>query len=664
MDSAVNFLIRQHIYMEFAKSTRYKISLWLLFLILFITISDATPVFSKTTKEVFPAYSKIQNNILFWEKIYSVYSTHDGVVHDRNDLSKVYSILHFYDQRLPGASRLNRAIMEKAKKKYARILTKLGKGSTPTTKDERRIASLFKGISSKKNMHNAAGEIRVQRGMKERFEKGFRHSGKYITKIRRILRSYNVPTELAYLPHVESSFNVEAYSKHGAAGIWQFTRSTGKEFMTINSLIDERRDPFLATHAAAKFLKRNHAMLGSWPLAITAYNYGPSGMKRALKDKGSYERIFASYKKGRFKFAARNFYSEFLAAKNIAKRMEHNPRITQEPPLATHSFRLQGYVHVHHISNHFRLGTDTLQKLNPSLRNPIISGEKYIPKGYLLKVPSGTKNKRLLASLPHSIFQDQQKRSKFYRVRKGDTAGSIARAHKISVKKLSHANNLNSSVMVYVGQKLRIPSSSSSFSRRNQVLVLSNTSKLKKRDAPSQPLKISQLPIFKNTKKNPPSHMYQPLPFNVAIKHLQVTSLSDQSGVSVGTITVQPGESLAIYAEWLQTSRQRLRKVNKLDSGAIIHPEQQITIPFESITRLEFENKRIDYHQETEKDFYTSFQITGLKMYKVSAGDTLWDLCNNKFDLPYWLLKKYNSDVNINRLAANQKLNVPIIEAL
>ena len=102
-------------------------------------------------------------------------------------------------------------------------------------------------------------------------------------EIKRLFRAYNLPEELAYLPHVESSFNFKAYSKYGAAGIWQFTRETGKRYLTIDHTRDERLDPILAAHAAAKYLKNSYDALNNWPLALTSYNYGLSGMLRAVE---------------------------------------------------------------------------------------------------------------------------------------------------------------------------------------------------------------------------------------------------------------------------------------------------------------------------------------------------------------------------------------------
>jgi len=94
------------------------------------------------------------------------------------------------------------------------------------------------------------------------------------------------------LAHVESSFDVTASSKAGAAGMWQFTRATGKKYLTVNRVLDERRDPIRASEAAAKLLKQNYERLRNWPMALTAYNHGVAGVLRAKEAMGTYEALF------------------------------------------------------------------------------------------------------------------------------------------------------------------------------------------------------------------------------------------------------------------------------------------------------------------------------------------------------------------------------------
>ena len=104
------------------------------------------------------------------------------------------------------------------------------------------------------------------------------------------------PSELVALASVESGFSARVRSSAGALGIWQFTRSTGREFLKITRYRDDRLDPARSTQAAAELLQSNYQALGSWPLAITAYNYGTAGMERAASEFGSdYVKIVQNY---------------------------------------------------------------------------------------------------------------------------------------------------------------------------------------------------------------------------------------------------------------------------------------------------------------------------------------------------------------------------------
>ncbi len=403
----------------------------------------------------FPLFPAISKNVQFWEKIYAVYSLKQAVIHDSEDLSRIYQVVSLVDLEAPGAQQQNAAIHKQACDKYRSILTKLA-DQPPGSPEEQRVATLFSGKNARQEMAIAAGNVRSQSGQKERFLSGVVISGTYLPEIRNIFRSYGLPEELAYLPHVESSFNIKAYSRIGAAGLWQFTRETGKQYLTIDYTIDTRLDPIAATHAAAKYLAHSFRSLNSWPLAITSYNYGLGGMMRAVNEEGTYERIFTNYNKGYFKFASRNFYSEFLAARNVAKYLEKN--IGGRAPEAKYRYlTLPDFAHIQEISGHFALPVGMIAELNPALRPPVISGEKLIPKGYTLRLPAESKTNQPIASPPPSIFRNEQKSSLSHLVRKGDTANSIARLHNISVKNLQQANNLDQFASIRLGQSLRIP---------------------------------------------------------------------------------------------------------------------------------------------------------------------------------------------------------------
>ena len=155
-----------------------------------------------------------------------------------------------------------------------------------------------------------------------RFAEGLLRSVEHLSEMERIFAAAGLPRELVLLPHIESSFNNKAYSKAGAAGIWQFMPATGKRFMRIDNRVDERLNVRLSTIAATKLLRENYEELGTWPLAITAYNHGANGMKQAVEAVGTndFGTIVQRYEGPMFGFASKNFYAEFLAAIEVIKQ--------------------------------------------------------------------------------------------------------------------------------------------------------------------------------------------------------------------------------------------------------------------------------------------------------------------------------------------------------
>ena len=419
----------------------------------------------------FPVYKVIEPNVRFWEKVYGTYTSRQGVLHDKDNLDIIYTMVNLVDWNTPGASRINNKLVKLARQHYKKILSGLSKGIKPKTREEKRIAALFKR-SGHPSYRRARDNIRLQIGQKDRFLAGVIRSGAYMPAIKRILRSKGMPLELAYLPHVESSFNPKAHSKASAVGLWQFTKSTGRDYMVINDVVDERYDIYLSSVAAAKFLGKNHQQLHSWPLALTAYNYGRAGMVRAQRQYGSYEKIFKSHNTKLFKFASRNFYSEFVAALRVARRLEKDPAIIKDRPWANATIRLSGFAAVKDLRKYFGVSRQDFARLNPALRKPVLEGKKYAPRGYLLRLPATKTIRNRLQKIPAGLFHSNQIKDRVYTVKKGDTAAAIARRHKISLKELSRANHLNSKATIRVGRKLKIPSHGVSAAADSQVKVI------------------------------------------------------------------------------------------------------------------------------------------------------------------------------------------------
>lgn len=603
---------------------------------------------AKETRELFPLYSEIEPNVNFWKDIYSKYSLSQGVIHDKTHLKIVYEIINLQPRSKVGSRRINRNRIKKAKRKYRNLLDRVITEKPITTEEANKIENLFGKNPDIPTLLIAKNSIRFQRGQKDRFKKGIMRSREYLEEIQSIFRSYNLPEDLAYLPHVESSFNYNAYSKFGAAGIWQFTYSTGRRFMKVNYTVDERLDPIRASHGAAKLLKSNYKKLGSWALALTAYNHGATAMLRAKKKMGNYPNIFKDYNGRRFKFASRNFYPEFIAAKEIAKNSEHYfGKIAQKVPQPTKEFVIKSFIPLTKLTKHLKIDLRIIKKHNRGLRRPVFRGQKYIPKGYRLRLPAKPGIEKLVLNIPNSYYFPKQKRSRFYSVRKGDAASVIARRHGIKLQELIWANNLNYRARIYAGQNLRIPTP-------QDIVTLTAKYKIKpeeKKTSSSATSTQEILPEQKDSEINP----------FVVTGNIRIKRVFKSKGKLFGVIQVETVETLGHYSSWLKVSTQSIRVLNGLSFRKNIHLDDQIIIPLHQVSQDWFEEKRYDFHKEFEEDFFNAYAIEGVSIYKIKRGDNIWMLCKEKFELPVWLIKKYNLSTNLNRLQLDQKIRVPNI---
>ena len=666
--------------------------------------------------DAFPVYDSIRHNVSFWEKIYTQYSTTQGVIHDKRNLGIIYDVIELKDRNRHGSRKINQSRIKTANKKYQRILAKLARGETPIEPEEQRVAALFGTEAKPADFQAAMRNLRCQVGQKDPFRQGLIRSGAYLEEIIQIFRDYGLPVDLAYLPHVESSFNPKAYSKFGAAGIWQFTRSTGKQYMTVDYAVDERRDPIISSRAAARLLKRNFKKFQNWPMAITAYNHGVSGMLRAQRRKGSYEAIFNEYRSRSFKFASRNFYSEFLAAREVARNYrQHFGEPVLDKPLSSETVVLAGYGSLPEIARQLNLELGDLAELNPALRNPVLLGQKYVPRGFQLRLPAQSDRdwQSMIAELAPKIYRNHQKRSRIYTVRKGDTAGEIARMHGVNLNDLIAANNLDSRATIYLEQNLRIPlpgekrpvlaglksenakPEAVSVSRAPEPQAETSAPEPETLEArietpgPEQPPLLSRLDFdsieSKRIVEDAPADMrpknreteekltadhrvQQPSPDkllrdpDVVQAKLGVEHLRRHQGRLTGSIQVEVEETLGHYAEWLGISAGEIRRLNGFKYGKPIRINESIMIPLHRVTKEEFEEKRFEFHENLAEDFFAIFRVEKVQTYIIKRGDNIWTLSKDQFEVPLWLIKKYNVHLDFDALVPSQKLLIPIIE--
>lgn len=266
----------------------------------------------------FPNLSCLRENVGFWKRVYAEVDTNEALIHDRDDLDKVYATV-----RLGGSEHQRQQSIRMLKEHYRNAIRSLvQKIDSPKTwnQTERSVAKFFRPSELTRSRLVQAGEnVRVQQGLKSRFNAGVQRSLQYLPTIKSIIRQQKLPLDIAYLPHVESSFVNYAKSKVGAVGLWQIMPATMQMLMGRNA-VNKRTEPQIATVAATKLLKQNYQATGSWPLALTAYNHGLSGVLRAVRSTKSNDlcKIIERYDSPSFRFASSNFYAQFLAARQVA----------------------------------------------------------------------------------------------------------------------------------------------------------------------------------------------------------------------------------------------------------------------------------------------------------------------------------------------------------
>lgn len=352
-----------------------------------------------TGSETFPVPAAIQPNVDFWRHVYGIWGRGKVAIHDNRHLGVVYEVIALPGPIQEGYTESQRELIKSHSSAYAERLRQLEErvrlGASLNSTEKALLAKFDKG-PGREALYGAAERVRTQRGLRERFRRGIEISGRYDEIFRDIMRSHGVPEDLAYLPHVESSFQTNARSSVGAAGVWQFMPGTGRMFMTVNDSIDDRLDPIIAAEGAARYLSQAHSRLGSWPLAITSYNHGQGGMANARAQFGDdIGRIVKDYQGPYFGFASRNFYAEFIAAREVTRNAErYFPEgVQREDPWPHDRLVLLHSMPVDHLANHFELTPYRLADLNRHWRDPARDGRTHLPAGSTVWLPAGSKQR-------------------------------------------------------------------------------------------------------------------------------------------------------------------------------------------------------------------------------------------------------------------------------
>src|SRR5580658_5136905 len=413
------------------------------------------------TPDPFVRPPDLEKDVRFWIRVYTEVTTDQGLLHDDWNLGLVYEVLRF-DPGTSPAYRERR--VADAKARYTALLKRFAAGSADNLNPhELRILHAFGDKATPRDFRDAIDRIRFQLGQADRFHEGLIRAALWERQIASTLTQHGVPAEIAALPHVESSFNLEAYSKVGAAGLWQFMPSTARRFMRVDGVVDQRMDPYTATEAAANLMLYNYRLLGTWPLAVTAYNHGPGGLRRAQEELGTSDIsiIVKRYQGATFGFASRNFYVAFLAALEVDRNAsKYFGSITRPPDTESTPVKLPDYIAVGALAKAFKVDLGALRVLNPALRPPIWSGARLVPRGYGLRIPGAPPESEITAAwarLPPAQRYVAQRNDGSHRVRRGETLAGVAAASGVSAARLMAANGWSGTHAVARGEVVHIP---------------------------------------------------------------------------------------------------------------------------------------------------------------------------------------------------------------
>jgi membrane-bound lytic murein transglycosylase D len=412
---------------------------------------------------LFPVSEAIRPQVDFWMRVFTEFSRHQVLIHDSWYVNVVFEVVDLSQTGGKGW-----AAVREARREYRELLAEMAEiwdEPERMTPRARQIRAMYGDWpeSARFPAREAAERVRSQRGMADSFRAGIESAGRYLPQIQEILAAREVPPVLACLPLIESAYNPFAHSHAGAAGLWQLMPVVGRQYgLAMDHLVDERRDPIIATRAAARHLATNYRTLKSWPLAITAYNHGLQGMVNAVRAVGSEDigDIIARYEHRRFGFASRNFYPEFVAALKIFQDpAAHLGPVSPRPPLELAQFALPDSVPLRTLRRFCGLTADYLRTHNPALLPEALRPGGILPGGSRLNLLA--KHLPLVRSGYESIPEDRRfryvAREETLRVRRGETLSEIADRFGLSTQTLARYNGIRDARRIRAGSSLRLP---------------------------------------------------------------------------------------------------------------------------------------------------------------------------------------------------------------
>ena len=540
--------------------------------------------------QYFPCPDALRRRVDFWIDVYGRWRTNDAILHDAQRPHRVYKIIKGKACGTNGNTQFIKEQKRQIRLRLERIAILIEQNKTITQAKDKHYLNMFPERSPAV-LRRATRNLRCQSGNKDGFRNALRRFGTYGPIVRRVLKDAGLHQDIQYLPFVESSYNPEAYSRVGAAGMWQIMPRTARELgLELNATMDERLDPEAASWAAARYLKDSKKNLTVaarskkanvsdselTPFVITSYNYGVNGMRRAIKKLGpDFLTVLNRYRTKKFRVAVKNFYAGFLAARHVAQNSKRFfGSYSKGRPLRYDTIMLRSSVSIDRIRAVFGISLSRLKSLNPALTRFVWHGWREIPGGYPLRLPlrqGGWADKiAYLHSLPPEADRGTPKR---YTVRSGDTACAIASAFRVKCRDLIDMNRLGRQAVIRVGQSVQIPMRTSGKRR-----LLSRADPGVYTVAPGDTVcGIAKRYGVKCSALLATNELTSGSVLSVGRKLVIPGALAETRGG--GTYTVRKGDSACGVASRYGVSCDTLLAANELSQQDLIYPGQALRIP-------------------------------------------------------------------------------------
>lgn len=478
----------------------------------------------------------------------------------------------------------------------------------------------------------------------DHMERYLSRSTRYEKLMKKVLRDNGVPEDLFYIALIESGFTARATSHASAVGYWQFIRGTGKRYgLEISKFVDERRDPVMATQAAAEYFKGLYSVFGSWYLSMASYNVGENRVKKEVM-KNTTRDFWELAKKSRLPKETINYVPKFIAAKLIAKDPAKYgfDGIDYMPPVEFETITIKSSVNLRVMAEKLGTNYEDFKAINPKFKGEIapLRGTSLN-----LRVPPNVKDLALAAANESMVdkveYVADKGETEQYRIRSGDSLHTIARRYRTTVAYLRDLNDIPKGKKLRVGMKLMVPD-------RTPVRVTA----VRTASSPTKP--ASEAPTA------------APAQIAVAaVKAMEQATATSQGASPVKTISaelsegsskfyiVQNGDSLFSIAQKYNTTVAELKKINKIRRGRMIKIGLKLRLPGD----LTGGDDRSDNSKSTQSQNSGRRHIKN-KVHVVRRGETLHKIAGH-YDVSLRDLKEKNKMKRVSKLLVGERLLIP-----